>query len=397
MDILNMVNSLEKSLSNPASARLEQENKVRLEPVYGVSNKIRSSPRMTQMLEQVIKTTQKTLNIAAASILLFGDNEEELYFEVASGPVGKVLRRVKLSTRYGIAGQVARTGKPLIVNDVARSEKFHKMIDDTTGFQTKSLVCAPLMVQQKILGVIEALNKLDGSEFGEQDLEAVVAVATTTAMAIENTRQYQVILDAFRNTISALAAAIDAKDPHAGGHSQRVMEYTIMAGAHFNLSPEETDTLHSAAVLHDIGKIEVDPCILSKPGPLTEAEWEIIHQHPTAGASLLGEITFLEKASELVRYHHERYDGKGYPEGLKGEAIPLGSRLIAIADAFDTMTTGRAYCPAVTIDEALKELQDNAGSQFCPLAVTAFISGLRLHTGGELTSRGEPSRARPES
>jgi transcriptional regulator with GAF, ATPase, and Fis domain len=149
-----MVYSLEKPLSNPVSGRVEQENKARLEPVYGVNKKIRSSPRMTQMLEQVIKTTQKTLNIAAASILLFGDNEEELFFEVASGPVGKVLRQVKLSTRYGIAGQVARTGKPLIVNNVARSEKFHKMIDDTTGFQTKSLVCAPLMVQQKILGVI---------------------------------------------------------------------------------------------------------------------------------------------------------------------------------------------------------------------------------------------------
>jgi HD-GYP domain-containing protein (c-di-GMP phosphodiesterase class II) len=215
-------------------------------------------------------------------------------------------------------------------------------------------------------------------------------------MAIENTRQHQVILDAFRNTITALAASIDAKDPYACGHSQRVMEYTIMTGTHFSLSPEEMDTLYNAAVLHDVGKMELDSCILSKPGPLTQAEWEIIHQHPAAGASLLGEITLLEKASELVLYHHERYDGKGYPEGLKGEEIPLGARLIAIAEAFDTMTTGRAYCPAVTIDQALKELQDNAGSQFCPVAVTAFISGLRLHTGGEQQNQGEPYRAGPE-
>jgi HD-GYP domain-containing protein (c-di-GMP phosphodiesterase class II) len=382
-----MVYSLEKSITGSGPGQMGQEQKIGLELVYGVNKKIRSSPRMTQMLEQVIKTTQKTLSIAAASILLFGDNEEELFFEVASGPVGKVLRQVKLNTRYGIAGQVARTGRPLIVNDVTRSEKFHKMIDDTTGFQTRSLICAPLMVRRRILGVIEVLNKLDGTEFGEQDLEAVVSVATTTAMSIENTRQYQEILDAFKNTISTLAAAIDAKDPSACGHSQRVMEYTIMAGTYFSLSPEENETLRNAAVLHDIGKIEIDSCILNKDGPLTEEEWEIMRHHPAAGANLIKEITYLEKASELVLYHHERYDGKGYPRGLRGEAIPLGARLIAIADAFDTMTTGRAYRQVMTIDKAIVELQECAGSQFCPVAVEAFVSGLQVHTGGDKPGR----------
>jgi HD-GYP domain-containing protein (c-di-GMP phosphodiesterase class II) len=385
-----MVYSLERMISGSVPAHVEGEPKHGLELVYGLNKKIRSSPRMTQMLEQVIKTTQKTLNIEAASILLFGDNEEELFFEVASGPVGKVLRQVKLSTRYGIAGQVARTGKPLIVNDVARSEKFHKMIDDTTGFQTKALICAPLMVQYKILGVIEVLNKMDDTEFDEHDLEAVVSVATTTAMAIENTRQCQVILDAFKNTISTLAAAIDAKEPYACGHSQRVMEYTVMAGTYFSLSPEENETLRNAAVLHDIGKIVIDSCILNKKEALTPEEWELIRQHPAAGANLLKEITYLEKASELVLYHHERFDGKGYPEGLRGEDIPLGARLIAIADAFDTMTTGRAYRPAMSIDQAVKELQACAGTQFCPIAVEAFVSGLRVHTGTPPSEQPDP-------
>jgi HD-GYP domain-containing protein (c-di-GMP phosphodiesterase class II) len=376
-----MINSLQKPLSEPAPGSVEQANKARLELVYGVNKKIRSSPQMTQMLEQVIKTAQKTLNISAASVLLFGDNEEELFFEVASGPVGKTLRQVKLNTRYGIAGQVARTGKPLIVNDVTRSEKFHRMIDDTTGFETKSLVCAPLMVKNRILGVIEALNKLDGTEFDEQDLEAVVTVATTAAMSIENTRQYQTIMEAFRNTMSTLAAAIDAKDPYACGHSQRVMEYSLMAGNYFSFSTDETETLKNAALLHDIGKIGVDCCILTKKCPLTAEEWEKIRQHSVIGSNLLKEITSLETASELVLYHHERFDGKGYPAGIKGEDIPLGARIIAIADAFDTMTTGRSYRTVLTIDQATKELQDCAGTQFCPVAVTAFVSGLRIHSG----------------
>jgi putative nucleotidyltransferase with HDIG domain len=390
-----MVFSVERTLSKPVYKSVEEENKARLEPVFGLNKQIRSSPRMTLMLEQVIRTAQKTLNISAASILLFGENEEELFFEVASGPVGKVLKQVKLNTRYGIAGQVARTGKPLIVNDVARSERFHKMIDDTTGFETRSLVCAPLTVQHKILGVIEALNKLDGSEFGEQDLEAVIAVATTTAMAIENTRQYHAVLDAFKNTICTLAAAVDAKDPYACGHSQRVMEYTAMAGAYFSVSSEEMETLRYAAMLHDIGKLEIDSCILNKEDPLTQQEWEVVRRHVTTGANLLKEVPFLEKAGELVLCHHERYDGKGYPRGLKGDNIPLGARLIAIADAFDTMTTGRAYHPALTIDQAIKELQDCSSSQFCPVGVTAFVSGLHLHTVGNQSDREQSSQSSP--
>jgi len=370
--------------SQPATAlpgRVERENKARLELIYEVSKKVGSVPRMTEMLEQVIKMTQQTLNASAASILLFRNNDQELYFEVASGPVGKALRQVKLSTQYGIAGQVARTGKPLIVNDVRRSENFHKMIDDTTGFSTKSLVCAPLSVHHKILGVIEVLNKRDGSEFEEQDLEAVVSVANTSAMAIENTRLHQTVLDAYKNTIKTLAAAIDAKDPYTRGHSQRVMEYTLLAGAYLSFTAEEMETLEYAGILHDIGKISVDSTVLNKPGSLSESEWEIIREHPTIGANLLREIPFLEKASELVHYHHEKYDGGGYPNGLGGEAIPLGARLIAVADAFDTMTTDRSYRAALTVDHAVKELHDCSGSQFCPVAVKAFIAGLRLNTG----------------
>jgi HD-GYP domain-containing protein (c-di-GMP phosphodiesterase class II) len=139
--------------------------------------------------------------------------------------------------------------------------------------------------------------------------------------------------------------------------------------------------LRNAAVLHDIGKIDVESSILNKDSPLTQDEWQRIRRHSVTGAKIVREITSLEKASELVLHHHERYDGKGYPDGMRGEEIPLGARLIAIADAFDTMTTGRAYHPVLTTEQALKELQNYAGTQFCPVAVTAFVSGLRIHTG----------------
>jgi len=333
---------------------------------------------LPQVFTQVIKMTEQTLKAEAASILLFHDNDQELYFEVASGPVGRTLRQVKLNTQYGIAGQVARTGKPLIVNDVSRSKNFHKMIDDTTGFATQSLVCAPLLVNKKILGVIEVLNKRDGTQFGEHDLEAVVSVANTAAMTIENTRLYQVLAEAYKGTLETAAAAVDSKGPYAQGHSHRVMEYALKTGTVLSFSAEEMDTLQQASLLHDIGKFGIDTSILCKTAPLTPKEWEILKLHPVTGADLMAGIPMLVGARTLVLYHHERYDGKGYPEGLKGEEIPLGARIIAVANEFDAMTNNSDFCSAKPIEEAVKILHENSGAKFCPIVVKALISGLRL-------------------
>ena len=345
-----------------------------LDLIYEVSKKAGSASRMTKLLEQSIKMTQKTLNASAASVLLFDDEDKELYFEVASGPVGKVLKRVKMSTEYGIAGQVASTGKPLIVNDVQRHPNFHGNIDRITGFVTTSLLCAPLLTKRRILGVIEVLNKLDGSGFDEQDMEAVVAVAATVAMAIENTQLHQKVLDSYKSTISTLVAAIDAKDPYTFGHSERVTVYAMMGGKSLSLPAENMEALKYASMLHDIGKIAIEAQILNKPGALCPDEWDEVRYHPVIGAKLLKEIPFLEKASEYVLYHHERFDGTGYPTGIKGQNIPIEARLIAVADAFDTMTTDRSYRSAMSVKESINELFDCSGTQFCPTAVVAIIS-----------------------
>jgi putative nucleotidyltransferase with HDIG domain len=193
----------------------------------------------------------------------------------------------------------------------------------------------------------------------------------------ENARFHQALVDAYKSTIKALASAIDAKDPYTCGHSQRVTEYALLGGTSLLFSPEELETLEYAGILHDIGKISIADNILNKPDSLTPREWDIVHEHPLIGVNILKKISFLEKARELVLHHHERYDGKGYPDGLKGEDIPMGSRLIAVADAFDTMTTDRSYRPALTIDYTIGELYGCSDTQFCPVAVDAFVSGFR--------------------
>ena len=375
-----MVYSVEKAPSlNKPKHRVQQEDKAALELLFQISRRVGSVSRMRELVKQTIKMTQQTLAASAASVLLFQDNENELFFEVASGPVGKELKQVKVSIDNGIAGHVARTGKPLIVNDVAKNAIFNGDIDKVTGFVTKSLICVPLVIHQKILGVIEVLNKLDGSDFNECDLETVVSVAAIAAMSIENTKLHQNVLDAYKSTIMALATAIDAKDPYTRGHSQRVMKYTLMGGNALSLSIEKMETLEYASILHDIGKISIDAQILNKPDDLTQSEWNIIRQHPALGANLLKGIPFLERTSELVLHHHERYDGKGYPDGLEGDDIPIGARIIAVADAFDTMTTDRSYRSALSVEDSINELRNCSGTQFCPVAVGAFVSSFRSH------------------
>jgi HD-GYP domain-containing protein (c-di-GMP phosphodiesterase class II) len=372
-----MVNIREKAIIT-ARTLDPAEGKLPLALNIAKSNGNETITDMSHVFNLVIKMTELTLNAEAASIMLFRNNDQELYFEAATGPVGKTLRQVKLNAQYGIAGQVARTGKPLIVNDVTRSKNFHKMIDDTTGFITQSLVCAPLSVNKKILGVIEILNKRDGSSFGEHDLESVIAVANTAAMAIENTRLYHNLVGAYKDTLETAAEAVDIKGPYKRGHSHRVMEYAMKVAAVLSFTAEEIDTLQFASLLHDVGKLLVDTAILTKSEPLTPEEWDELHQHPVIGADLISSIPFLEKAAPLVLAHHEQYDGKGYPRGLRGEDIPMGARILAVANEYDAMTNDSLFSPARSVEDAVKFLRENSGTKFCPVAVKALISGLRL-------------------
>jgi len=339
-----------------------------------VGGKVSSAPELSKLLQQILRMSQKTLRVSASSVLLLDKNKQELYFKVAEGKVEKVLRTVRISIDSGIAGWVVRNAKPLISNDVINDARFNKGIDKITGFVTKSVLAVPMISGQEVIGVIEVLNKTDNTIFNRQDLEVLTTVASLSAVAINNTKLHQDVVDAYKSTANALSAAIDAKDPYTRGHSQRVMEYTLLAATSFSFPPEELRAIEFGSLLHDVGKIGIDSRILRKADDLNRLEWLEMRMHPVIGANIIGVAPYLEKVRELVLHHHEKYDGTGYPEGLKGDDIPIGSRLIAVADAFDTITTSRSYRSSVSVDEALDELDRLNGIQFCPVAVKAFVS-----------------------
>lgn len=355
-------------------AKTEQYKK-KLDRLHKTNKEPDSIIQQKRLIARIIRMTKHTLNAAASSIMLLDDKKEELVFEIAVGEAGRRLKRVRLSTRSGIAGWVASYCKPVIVNDVTRDQRFNKSVDEITGFVTKSIICVPLTVNHESIGVIEVLNKLDESDFSEQDLETLKLVASTAAISIKNIRQNQNLQEAYKSTLKTLAAAVDEKAPYFYGHSQRVTEYTLLGANSLSIIGDELEDLEYASILHDIGKISIADNILAKLGSLTSEEAAIVRKHPVIGANMLKGISFLENARRFILRHHERYDGTGYPDGLKGEVIPIGARLIAVADAFDSMTTDRPYRVASSIDSAIEELYRYAGTQFCPVAVEAFVAG----------------------
>jgi response regulator RpfG family c-di-GMP phosphodiesterase len=207
----------------------------------------------------------------------------------------------------------------------------------------------------------------------------------------EATRDLEATLGAleetYRSTLEALGSAIDTRDLGTQAHSRRVRGYSLtLARAHGMTGEADLRTLEHGVLLHDIGKIGIPDAILLKPGPLTPAEWKIMRSHPEIGRQLVEQIAFLRPAVPIVYHHHERWDGTGYPQGLKGEAIPLGARIFAVADAFDAMTFDRPYSRAINFDSARAEIQRSAGTHFDPAVVKSFM-GLPLSVLEEIRRR----------
>ncbi|OGQ50800.1 MAG: hypothetical protein A3J24_01675 [Deltaproteobacteria bacterium RIFCSPLOWO2_02_FULL_53_8] len=236
------------------------------------------------------------------------------------------------------------------------------------------MVCVPVEVKGIRIGVIQAINKI-GGDFTKADLKLFQLFANQVAIALDNARLYQEIKETFYNTSEALAEAIEKRDPYTGGHTKRVLWYSLAIARHLGMNNDELEKVKLSAVLHDVGKIGIEDAILRKQGPLDERERAVMSMHPKFGGEILKRVPQLSDIVPGMLHHHERYDGLGYPDQLKQEAIPLIARIIAVADTYDAMTTTRPYRKGLSKEVALSELKKYSNVQFDGTVVDAFLRG----------------------
>jgi len=249
-----------------------------------------------------------------------------------------------------------------------------------------SVVAIPFRIRKKLFGVLSAIAKNGSAPFTEKDLYYLNFLAERATFVIENVALYENIYENLFATLYAFVEAIEARDPYTKQHSSRVTEFAVSIGKAMGCSEEQIDLLTFSGHLHDIGKLAIPDSILLKPGPLTTMEFKAIKKHPVVGANIVGRLGLLTGEQRIILHHHERWNGNGYPVGLKGESIPFLSRILAVADVYDAMASDRAYRKRLADEVVIETIREGAGVDFDGEVVETFLS---LYEKGEFSTEGE--------
>ncbi|HYQ47624.1 MAG TPA: HD domain-containing phosphohydrolase, partial [Thermodesulfovibrionales bacterium] len=318
------------------------------------------------LLEKIMDYSLDITRSEAGSLLLINDNLD-LEFKIVRGERASQLLGTTVPMGKGVSGWVAREGKPVRCNHVKGEEHFSPEVDAITGYETKSILCVPLRARDGVIGVLELLNKKGGFPYRQRDEEIISYLAAQAAISIlktkfaEDQKNYEIHLT------DMLLETIDFQQPEKRGHARRVARYSNIIAKSLDLAEGVKKQLYMASLLHDVGFLRIN---------LDEAyNKEVYMQHPVIGYEMIKPVTFYAGIAPFILYHHLRYDGYGYPASdLRGEEIPLEARIIAIAEAFDAMTSPLSYKVPMSIDAAIEELKEKSGSQFDPRLVDAFVA-----------------------
>jgi len=276
--------------------------------------------------------------------------------------------RTEAVARY-VLQLASRTAGPVILTNLSA----HPTLVQLTGGTDRSMLAAPLRAGQSVLGVIVAIDRHGRDTFDSADAKLLNSVAEQTAGFLENRFLVQDLNELFIGLLTSLVSTIDAKDPYTCGHSQRVALISRCIAESLGLGINEITEVYLAGLFHDVGKIGVDDAVLAKPGRLTAEEYEKVKEHPVMGARIISGIKQLRNIIPGVLYHHERYDGSGYPEGLKEDAIPMMGAIVALADCLDALTSGRTYRSALSFEAAITELTRPEEKKFSPAILHALL------------------------
>lgn len=348
----------------------------RLRAVYAANEIITSERNLSKLFERVMEEIFQLIPAHNGVILLHVPGNDELVTEYVRS--GSKNTEVKISS--SIVNRAYEHGEAIITFDAADDSRFETGAS-IISHNIASAMCAPLTCQNERLGVLYVDTRGTTNAFVNSDLELLVALAGPAGVAIKNAQYVRMIEKAYEDTLLVLANAIELRDHYTVGHTWRVTNFTIEVAKELGWSNEKLKEVRMGGVLHDVGKIAVDDAILRKPDRLTDEEFEKIKVHPEKGAQLLQDVEFLEPLIPYCLYHHERYDGKGYPKGLSGEDIPIEGRALAVGDTFDALTSNRPYRKGLDPEKAIKIIEENKGTQFDPECADALI---RCYRNGKI-------------
>ena len=346
-----------------------------LETVRELSERLNRASTQQSMAEIAVEVCAAAFGSGKAALHFFQEQSERLVMAAAYGlPLPFVTANAHVSFGHGVCGKAAQQRSLVAIEDITTEPDWTSESPSIeTGHNFRSVWALPLMAGgDNLLGTLAIYHATVGGP-EDDDVSFLRLLGNQIATALDRARLADRSQDLYRATVESLAAAVDAKDPFTHNHSWQVSAYCRKISEALALSASEVEIIELAGLLHDVGKIGIPDRVLQKPDELAPDEWAMMQRHPDLGAHILGDNPALAAVVPLVRHHHERFDGRGYPDQLSGNNIPLGAAIVGLADAFDTMTSDRPYRRARTIDQALQEVARCSGSHFHPKVASAFL------------------------
>ncbi len=346
--------------------------------LMGVGRTINSSLGLKRVLEEVMDSLIELMR-AERGFLMLRESDGVLRERIARRIDHSNLDKDSVKVSRTIVDKVVATGEAILTTNAQEDPRFENQMS-VAAYQLRSILCAPLKIKDRLIGVIYVDNRAHAGIFQERELGLITAFADQAAVAIDNAQLFdelqasnKELQEAYEATLKGWVHALDMRDKETEGHTQRVTKLTERLARSMGVSDDDLIHIKRGALLHDIGKMAIPDGILLKPGPLTDDERELIKQHPVYAFDMLNEIKFLRPAIDIPHYHHEKWDGTGYPEGLQGEGIPFAARIFPVIDVYDALVSNRPYRKALPPREVREYIAANSGKHFDPQVVDAFM------------------------
>ncbi len=382
-EIESLINSFNNIFQSVAD-QLAERNRLKdlLGKLIGIATNLTSELDFNRLFPLIVGNVTAAMSAERSSLYVVDWDKMEMWTKVSEG-----IDAIHIPIGRGISGRVAETGREINVEDAWELPYFDRSFDLQNNFRTRSVLCVPIKDRSgTTIGVLQVINKKGKKCFDNEDGVFLKGLVSQVGIALENSLLVDEIRLSFNSSIKTLSSMVDARHPFTAGHSERVKEYSLMIAQEMKLPREDIETLNYAALLHDIGKIGISDAVLMKNGPYTLEDWTEMKTHPQKTKHILDNFHFkrhLRQVPEIAYRHHEKINGEGYPEGITGEQIPLGAKIIAVCDVFDALTSRRDYPKysgnelmghdPMPIPQALEILKRQAGSHFDTSIVQAFL------------------------